>query len=195
MHHLASSKRRCELGRVTDQAQCTPRASGPLGQHEEPNLRSGSAHDLRHCRRSSRPLLSLSCTGNRATSAGAKSSRTEGALVKVVRPRHGGRVAIFTWSNLLSSRKQPRPWSRAGSRRGSMTRASEEIHDRPRVRPNKPPRKANVRAPKRVGRREARHAPVTTARREACGARARTRATSIERQATGSTKNDGYTSQ
>lgn len=113
MQHLASPKVRRELGRATDWAQ-SARASGRLGQHEEPNLRSGSAHDLRHCRRSSRPLFSQRRTGNRATLAGTKSSRTEGALVKVVRPRHGGRVATFTWSNLISSRKQPRPWSRAG---------------------------------------------------------------------------------
>jgi len=97
---------RHELSAVMQRAEHA-RASRLLGWNEEPRLRSGSAHDLRHCRRSQRPLLSRRLLGNQVRAAGAKSLRTEGARVKVVRPRHGGRVATFARSRRLPLRKQP----------------------------------------------------------------------------------------
>jgi hypothetical protein len=92
------------------------RASEPLEQHEEPRLRSGSAHDLRHCRRSPQPLLSPRQLGNQLRVAGAKPRRTEGALAEVVRPRHGGRVATFARSRRLPFRMAATPRGHAPAR-------------------------------------------------------------------------------
>lgn len=98
---------------------------------------------------------------------------------ELVRPRHGGRVATFARSGLLPFRTAATPRGHAPARErfddestrrdpGSTSTAAE--HAAP---------KGDRGAPKRVGRREARHAPVTTARREACGAHVRTKAISV----------------